>query len=43
MTLERLKQLQVQAAHTQILVPELDALNNAVTKLAAFQVPALPC
>ncbi|CAL8461880.1 g1411 [Coccomyxa elongata] len=36
-TLERLKQLQIQAAHTQILVPELDALNNAVTKLAAFQ------
>ena len=37
-TLEKLKQLQAQAAHTQIIVPELDVLNNAVTKLAAFQV-----
>jgi hypothetical protein len=40
-TLERLKQLQSQAAHTQIIVPELDGLNSAVTKLAAFQVPGL--
>lgn len=43
MTLDKLKQLLALAAHTNVLVPELDALNNAVSKMAAFQVSPCSC